>query len=196
MRFTQGLEMIKTWCTARNKSVLDNAVAIIGFIERDPGTDVSNMIRCYSTPRQFVEHRLQKSVSWNILLNGLKVKWWEVGLGGKVKDQFRNTRDRIIEYKCEVEDRVEWHELRRLIKHSQALLSFHVMLCLSLCMSQSIHMLGSCDSQRYKSSVCVSWFGFCTWEMFIWSHEGVPQPLPCKIHGESIWWNIFDYFTV
>ncbi len=127
----------KTWCTARNKSVLDNAAAIISFIERDPGTDVSNMIRCYSTPHQFVEHRLQKNVSWNILLNGLKVKWWEVGLGGKVKDQIRNTRDRIIVYKCEVEDRVEWHELWRLIKHSQALLSFHVMLCLSV--YESVH---------------------------------------------------------
>lgn len=61
-----------------------------------------------------------------------------MGLGGKVKDQIRNTRDRIIEYKCEVEDRVEWHELWRLIKHSQALLSFHVMLCLSV--YESVHL--------------------------------------------------------
>lgn len=121
MRFTQGLEMIwaeKHHAQARNESVLDNAVAIISFIERDPGTDVSNTIRCYSTPSQFVEPCLQKNVSWNILLNGLKVKWWEVGLEGKVKDQIRNTRDRIIVCKYEVEDWVGWHELWRLIKHS------------------------------------------------------------------------------
>lgn len=43
--------------------MLDNAAAIISFIERDPGTDVSNMIRCYSTPCQFVKHRLQKNKS-------------------------------------------------------------------------------------------------------------------------------------
>jgi len=48
---------------ARNESVLDKAVAIISFIERDPGTDVLNTIRCYSTPSQFVEHCLQKNVS-------------------------------------------------------------------------------------------------------------------------------------
>lgn len=121
MRFTQGLEMIwveKHHAPAKNESVLDNAAAIISFIEKDPGTDVSNTIRCYSTPSQFVEHRLQKNVSRNILLNGLKVKCWEVGLEGKVKDQIRNTRDRIIVCKYEVEDRVEWHELWRLIKHS------------------------------------------------------------------------------
>lgn len=43
-----------------NESVLDSAEAIISFIVRDPGTDASNMIRCYSTPSQFVETLLTK----------------------------------------------------------------------------------------------------------------------------------------
>lgn len=52
--------MEKHHAQAGNESVLDNAEAIISFIERDPGTDASNMIRCYSTQSQFVVRLLTK----------------------------------------------------------------------------------------------------------------------------------------